>query len=260
MRNNPQKEIIELIKEGISLNKISKKLNIPKSSIYYYYKKIKGRKFPKPIIPNDDKILGEFLGIFAGDGSFFYDKKRYNYTISIGLHAIDDRAYGNYIKSLIEKNFNKKVREYTKDNALTLVFYSKDIFKLIDKYLNLLPKKTYNIYIKKSFNSLSNDFLRLFVRGIVDTDGHHKKDGRIVLCLVSKRMIQQVSSILKSLSINNKVYIKNKKLPKRKQYELTIPKREVEKYIKIIGFSNKRKESINAVAGIRTPVETCLLN
>ena len=35
------------------------------------------------------------------------------------------------------------------------------------------------------------------------------------------------------------------------QYELIIPKKEVIKYINIIGFSNKRKE--NAPAETRTP-------
>ncbi len=88
-----------------------------------------------------------------------------------------------------------------------------------------------------------------FIRGIVDTDGHYKKDGRIVLCLASKKIVYQVSSILKKFNIDNKIYIRK---GERLHYEMIIPKRETVKYLKIIGFSNKRKEK-NAPAEIRNP-------
>ena len=37
--------IIKQINEGNSINKISKSLGLRKSTIYHYYKKIKGRKY-----------------------------------------------------------------------------------------------------------------------------------------------------------------------------------------------------------------------
>ena len=138
-----RKNIINLIHQGVSIPKISKQLDAAKSTIYYHYKKIKGRKFPLVIIPNNDQVIGEFLGAFSGDGSFFFDKKTWHYTTSIHLHAIDDEKYGRYLKSLIEKNFNKKVRIYFKPKKeLVLVFYSKDIFKLIAEYLTIDGNKT----------------------------------------------------------------------------------------------------------------------
>lgn len=242
-------EIIELIKKDYSIPKISKKLNISRSTIYYHYKKIKGKKYIQITIPKDDSILGEFLGIFSGDGSFYYDKKYWHYTMTIKLHAIDDRIYSEYVTRLIEKNFNKKVRTYQKENALTLAFYSKDIFNIINKYLNIYPRKTYDIYIKDSLDKLSNEFLLSFTRGLIDTDGHSKKDGRIVLCLASKKMVYQVSSILNKFDIKNKIYIRNGKVL---HYEMIVPRKEVIKYLRLIGFSNKRKE-INALAEIRNP-------
>ena len=127
-----REKIINLIKRGVSIPKISKELDVGKSTIYYHYKKIKGRRYPLVRIPDNNKVTGEFLGAFAGDGSFFFDKKTGHYTISIHLHPKDDKNYGFYLKDLIEKNFNKKVRFYFKPGReLVLVFYSKDIFKFI---------------------------------------------------------------------------------------------------------------------------------
>lgn len=236
-----RKKIINLIKRNISIPKISKELNIAKSTIYYHYKKIKGRKYKKTKIPEDDKIIGEFMGIFAGDGNFFFDKNKYQYRISIFLHAIDDKIYAEYIKELVKSNFNKKMQEYKRENLLTLRIYSKGIYNMIKENLNLFPAKTYNICIKKPLNKMSKEFLTYFVRGIIDTDGHYKKDGRIVLCLVSKKMVDQVSIILKKFSIDNKIYIRNKKKNEKTQYELIIPRRYAKEYINKVGFSNKRK-------------------
>ena len=234
-----QKEkIIELIQSEVSIPKIAKILNINKSTIYYHYKKIKGKKYQKPTIPVDEQIVGEFLGIFAGDGSYHYEKKTCHYTIAIYLHAVDDKDYGDYVKNLIERNFNKKVRTYQSKNLLTLVFYSKDIYNFITQYLNIVPIKTYSVHLK-NLESLSHDFLTAFVRGIFDTDGHHKYDGRLVICLASKPMIDQIALILNKLDIQNKIYVRN---GPRQHYELNIPRREFSKYHKIIGFSNKRKE------------------
>ncbi|MFW9880704.1 MAG: LAGLIDADG family homing endonuclease [Candidatus Thorarchaeota archaeon] len=234
-------EIKSLIKNNVSIPQISKQLNVAKSTVYYHYKSIKGRKYSIPTIPEKDAVLGEFLGIFAGDGSLILSKD-YHYRISIYLHANDDREYANYIKELIQNNFNKKVREYINENSLHLTFYSVDIYYLIKKYVNLYPHKTYNIYIKNP-EKLSNKFLSYFIRGLFDTDGHHKKDGRLVLCLASKKMIYQMSEILKTrFKILSSVYKRNVKSPWKDQYELYIPKREVAKYRKEIGFSNKRKE------------------
>ncbi|MBI2109900.1 hypothetical protein HYT58_01860 [Candidatus Woesearchaeota archaeon] len=241
MRVNNQ--VLELIRGDNSINKIKELTGLAKSTIYYHYKKIKGKRWPIVTIPADDKILGEFLGIFAGDGSFFHRKKTGHYRIAIHLHAIDDKDYGAYIKGLIEKNFSKKVWEYYRPpNSLSLYFNSVDISNLIKNYLNLYPKKTYDIHLNKPLDGLPKEFLTYFVRGIVDTDGHVNKYGQIVLCLASKRMIEQISLILNKFDIKNKISIREKRPPEHLQYEVKMLRRDAQDYLKIIGFSNKRKE------------------
>ena len=235
--------IIKQINEGNSINKISKSLDLRKSTIYHYYKKIKGRKFKLVKIPTDDKIIGEFLGVFAGDGNFFFEKNIGHYSITIYLHAIDDKEYGFYLKRLIEENFNKKVRIYFKKrNELKLAFYSKDIYKLIDEYLTISGNKTLNVSLKKPISSLTQGFLSHFVRGLIDTDGHVDKYGKIILALISKSAILQTSDILKQFGIENRISLRKLRPNEHQLYELRIARKDSLKYLEIIGFSNKRKE------------------
>jgi hypothetical protein len=238
-----REQIIREIKKGISIPKICKKLQIGKSTVYYHYKKLKGKKYPKTIIPTNQRILGEFIGIFAGDGNRYYWKKNGAYSIRIYLHSIDDLEYSKYIAKLIEDNFNRSVSKYDdkKFNKTTLKFYSKDVFYLLEDYLDLSQRKTKDLQIKRDINTLSKEFQKAFIRGIIDTDGHYKNDGRISISLIALKMIQQISNMLKALKIENKTYKIKKNPPENDLYELIIPRRFAPTYVSIIGFSNKRK-------------------
>ena len=236
-------EMIKQLNTGNSINAISRFLNLSKSTIYHYYKKIKGRKFKLAVVPADDKVLGEFLGAFAGDGGMFYDKKYWHYTISIYLHKTDDKLYSLYLKELIEKNFNKKVRVYIHaGSALRLTFRSKTIYKLIEDYLVTSGNKTLNISIKKPISELSDDFLIYFIRGLIDTDGHVDKYGKVILALISQNMIEQVAIILKKLGIDSKISLRKVRPNEHQLYAIRILKKDAGRYLSLIGFSNKYKE------------------
>ena len=58
LKQEIREAIINQITEGNSINKISKSLGLRKSTIYHYYKKLKGRKFKLVNIPTDDKVIG----------------------------------------------------------------------------------------------------------------------------------------------------------------------------------------------------------
>ena len=64
--------------------------------------------YHKVIIPDDPKLLGEFLGAFAVDGCFQHDKKKGHYKINFYLHGVDDLDYFHYLRKLIETEFSKK--------------------------------------------------------------------------------------------------------------------------------------------------------
>src|SRR4030042_224184 len=206
-------EAINMIKEGISLNKINKKTRIQKSSLYYHYKKIKGKKY---LVPKIDKFdmekIGEFIGIFAGDGSFFFDKKRCHYSIRIytGLY---EKEYRKYLKKFLKKFFGKASRTY-QDNKLNVVtneYYSKIIYEFILEYLAWNKNKTKTIRLK-NIRKHSREFLIGFIRGLLDTDGGiYKPKKKVAFGTASKKLAFQIKEILEILGIKPGFYkYKNK--------------------------------------------------
>lgn len=252
--NKKKSKIINLIQKGESIPKISKQLNVAKSTIYYHYKKIKGRKFSLTRIPKDDKVLGEFVGAFAGDGSFFHGKKTGHYTIKFHLHGKDDHEYYLYLERLIKNNFNKKLRVYRpKKNQLELSLYSKEIFKMLNYFL-ILEGKTKNVCLKGNIDDYSDDFLKYFLRGLFDTDGGVNKY-RIMLKTISKNLMEQASRILFKFLIPHKLIKITDPRPNCQDcYQITIRKSYIKRFSDEIGLSNPRKLRLlkNAPAENRT--------
>jgi intein/homing endonuclease len=247
-----------LIRSGDSLNKISGELGVAKSTIYYHYRKIRGRKYNSVVIPENDSIVGEFLGAFAGDGSFFLDKPTYHYTIRIHLSGKDDVEYAIYLKNLIEDNFGRKANIfYQKPTQLILNVYSKTIYELIEYHLEI-REKTPNVCLKRGIDGYSEDFLRYFLRGLFDTDGCVQPK-RIRLKTISKDLMTQSSMILHKFSIShNLACIKDVRPNCLDCYEITINKGLMRRFLLEIGLSNPRKLKIlkSAAAGFRTPITT----
>lgn len=237
-----RQKIIKMINDGISINNISKTLGIAKSTIYYHYYKIKGRRYSLAVIPKNDKIIGEFLGAFAGDGSYFFDKKTGHHRISIHLNGCDDIEYAMYLKYLIEKNFNKKVcMTIYKETQLTLKFYSRKIYDLIEDTLEIKDDKTFNVCLKNSLGEFSNNFLKFFVRGLFDTDGHVAPYCLVLKC-ISKNLIKQTSIILNRFGIANDFRIaRDKRINCRDCYIVIVKKNQMPRFLSIIGLSNTRK-------------------
>lgn len=238
---NKQNQIIKMIYDGISINKISNELNVAKSTIYHHYRKIKGRKVPQAAIHQEDKVIGEFLGAFAGDGSYFFDPKTYHHTLSFHLHNKDDYLYGLYLQEMIRDRFKVSCRKYSYNNSLSLVLYSKSLCELITKNLIISRDKTLNIALRENISGYSYEFLKWFVRGVFDTDGSVSRY-RIILKMISKNLVDQISVILLGFGIENSTrLIKDKRENCRDCHELTIKKRQMIRFLNCIGLSNPRK-------------------
>ena len=252
--------IKNMIYEGISIPKISSQLNVSKASVYYHYKKIKGRRNSIAIIPEEDYIKGEFLGAFSGDGSFYYEKKKGHYSIRIFLNRIDDYDYHLYLKKLIEINFKRKVQIYYEGpKLLTMRIYSKKIYEFIDSHL-IMKDKTKNVCLKRGLDYYSPEFMRYFVRGLFDTDGN-VQNYRIRLKTISFALMEQVSRILTQFNVTHTFRTVVDPRPNCQiYYEITIRKAEMNNFLHIVGLSNPRKLQIliDAVAGIRTRVHTVM--
>ena len=106
LTNSEKETIINLINNNVSINNISGITNKAKSTIYHHYLKLKGRKCVIPKFNFSENELGEFIGMFAGDGSFFFDKNLYKYNIKI-FTGFQDKNYKEEQIVFLNKIFNK---------------------------------------------------------------------------------------------------------------------------------------------------------
>jgi len=203
-------QIQSLLNEGLSINKISKRLGVGKSTIYFHYKKLFGKK-TKPVTFNfkDEGELGEFLGIFAGDGNFTLTSK-YQYCIRIYTGAYE-KGYLKYLENKLPLWFGKKPFKYSvqykgKTSCIIFLYLSKAIYSLLHEHLFWEGKKGYSVRLR-NFNLGRVDFNRGFLRGIVDTDGsYYAPKRRISFTTVSPYLADQAQLIMMGLGLSPKRY------------------------------------------------------
>ena len=167
--------------------------------------KIKGRKIKQIEFRNipDDEI-GEIIGAFAGDGNFYKDKN-YHYTVQF-LFGYCSEAYARSFEQLLINSFDKKpLRCRAGAGEFALRYYSKKLYLWIRERLDWEGKKTYSVRLR-DLNSHNKQFLIGFLRGLLDTDGHAvKKYRQIHFNTVSQRLANQISEILNTLYIQNRL-------------------------------------------------------
>jgi len=203
-----REEIVLLLKQGTSINKISAKLNVAKSTIYHHYKKLFGKKIKQPIFSagSNPELEGEITGIFAGDGSQYFEPKRYHYQVNVHF-GIKNRDYAEYVKLLFENFFNKhfNLKNEFRHGTLRLQTNSKPIFHFFKNYLNYDCKiKHSTVELKSKENN--NLFYIGFIRGLFDTDGtvlyYPNPNRRIVLLTTTSQMLaKQVKQILEEFKV-----------------------------------------------------------
>ena len=249
LTNSELKKINVLIEKGNSLNKIHKELNKSKTTIYYHFRKRKGlttKRIEK--INKDEKLLGEFLGLFAGDG--YLDKtKDYKYRIFLFFNKKKEKEYTNLlIKNVLLELFNKKPMVIDRKNVIALTYYSKIIYKLVNEYLNWdkSNKKTYSIELRNKKHSV--EFMKGFIRGSLDSDGYLSKN-KISFATVSPGLAEDISLFLTKLGIkHSKTLLKEKRENRKDIFHLFISRYDHKKFMETI----KPRNTINlsAPAGI----------
>ncbi len=241
--NSLKKEIKMYIKEkinnNISINKISLSTGLSKATIYYYYKKIKGRKKKKTNYKiNYSKVEGEVVGIFIGDGSQHYAKVNWNYQTNI--HFGNNFIYVRYVKALYENYFNRVWSLY-KDTSSKNIRYrlravDKKIFYYFQNYIH------YNPHIKHSTVRLKNlDLPKGFkiglIKGLIDTDGtvcKYDNRTRIMYTTTSKILAKQIRLLLQDLRIKSSVYRIVSKRGYKDTYNLQIMTKDINRFLNII--------------------------
>ena len=231
----------ELIREGMSINCISKTLGLWKSTIYYHYKSIKGRKILKPKFTiAGGEVEGEIIGAFASDGSAC---PQADYHISF-YFGKDEIEYAQDFAGILHYYFNKRPYFYQKPEKSVIVvsYRSKDIYhKFIKHYLEWREgeKKTYSVKLREL--PLSKQFLVGFLRGCLDCDGYAK--GRVVqFGGVSKAMLLQIKKIVEDLQFNLRFYTTKDKRPNcADMHYVKIAGDDTKRFLELIKPRNKKR-------------------
>ncbi|HLG23891.1 MAG TPA: LAGLIDADG family homing endonuclease [Candidatus Nanoarchaeia archaeon] len=174
-----------------------------------------GTVYKLNITPKFSKKEGEIAGIFAGDGSQYYEPKagHYENNVHFGGHNYN---YAVYVKSLFEGFFKKKFmfREETL-GRYRLRTHSKEIYYFFKNYLDYKPQIKHCTVRLKSMN-FPREFKIGFLKGFLDTDGNiyrlkQTKKCRIAFYTTSEKLSKQLCKILDELEIKNGVYVNKRK-------------------------------------------------
>lgn len=206
MENRLLKNLKQDYLSGKSLNKLCKKYNLPKSTIYYNlskFKIIRKVKIIKKLKSEDEALMGTFIGIWAGDGSKFRDRGRY--VTKIHLHKENSKLI-YFVSKIVNRLFDKSPCLYLDGgNRASLKFYNKFIHEFIEKYLGVAGNKCLTISLKNNISEYSNDFLNGFLLGLTLSDGSIRK-AIYVYSTISNHLKENVMELLIKKGFHPKLY------------------------------------------------------
>lgn len=164
-----------LISEGKSLNQIRSMTNIGKTTIYYHMRKMNGRKIKLVVLNDKDlEVVGEFIGFFAGDGSYFRNPDQWEHRIRLTFNQNEYTLMEHYRQSLA-RLITKQPNLYRAPSVLIVDVRSKILGEFILRYLKWSGKKVKTICLRDRKFFLDREFLISFLRGLLDADGYIRK-------------------------------------------------------------------------------------
>ena len=158
-----------------SLNFIKLLTGIGKTTIYYYMKKRNGKSIPEVTINTSNlELIGEIVGIFAGDGNYYYDSSKWETKIRFYFNEKETLLSDYYFERLF-LFANKRPFDYNGKSVRIFEFKSKKIGTFLKEYLSWTGKKGYTIHLSKPALCKNKKFALGFLRGLLDSDGYVRK-------------------------------------------------------------------------------------
>ena len=206
---------------------------------------------------NED--LAEETGIHTGDGSMNIYNGTHSYTLA--CHHIDDRAYmDHHLVPLYKRVYGviPKTRNWSK-GTYGFRIHNRGIVEFKRNTLFLPMGKKFDIDIPNQFMK-GPCLIKAFLRGFVDTDGSintylaNKKKiyPRIEMTNISKKLMNHINHILKSMGFRTSIWTVNKNPRWNEALRLMINGFEMlRKWDKEIGFNNPKHIKKLEKLGIR---------
>ena len=168
-------------------------------------------KFNKKLID-----IGWFIGAHTGDGSLGMVNKTWNKRLPKGLRlrilGDNESVVRNFAQ--ICNNITGSKSQYTvssrkiyKTKCWEYYNNTNALFSMAKKYFdNKIGQKCYDCHVF-SFVEKHNLWVP-YLAGLLDTDGHIRKDGKIDLCLCAKDIIYKLSSVLAGAGIRTFITVR----------------------------------------------------
>lgn len=167
----------------------------------------------------DEKLanLGWLIGAHHGDGTLGETKvnkyeKAYRCRI-LGDNEAVVKVYAQRLNQLLGSTalYKKSTRQAHKTDIWEYTCNENNLMKdFADPYLDgLIGRKAYTVVPSKFI--MGNNLWVPYLAGLIDTDGHVKKDGSIHLTSVSKNLISQLAEILSANGIRYNTFTKRTK-------------------------------------------------
>lgn len=207
-------KLFSLVHKGTSLNQMTRIMNRSKTTLYHHVRKMRGLTVIPIKINNDEARIGEFIGVFAGDGCAYKDKNG-GYVVKFCFGVYETDYVMSFLESVLLPLCGKRPHKYQQQGRLVLVYQSKILHKLIKEYLvwDETDKKTYSVCLKKRAHT--ELFVKSFLRGCLDSDGYVSKH-KILFGGVSKPLMEDIQHFLKKSAIKHSVYVYRSKRPGRR--------------------------------------------
>lgn len=184
-----------------------------------------------------DENLANFLGYFAGDGSFENER--------ISLFDADKQTidyYSNLAKIIF--NCNSVISHRQNKGHFVARIYGKPIVKLLRSEFHEL-KYALNTEIPCKILKSTNSVLAAFLRGLFDAEGYVNMERGIGLGINNKKMAQQVQlTLLRFGILASLVEYDNRRNPYSKKHRFTIgitERKSLELFLSLVGFNTGYK-------------------
>ena len=242
-----QEELIlirRLTNEGKSLNYLSNLIGVGKPTIYYQVRKFKPRIKKDFVVNLNDFQIGELIGAFAGDGTYYHSKsdRRSHHKIRYCLSSLTDIPYAKHLMQLLKgMGLNPYIIKKKDGNSIELTINSKSFIEFIKEYLKWDNDKTFSVRLRPLIDSYSDEFLKGFARGLMDTDGFLNPGNAVCAC-ISKELIDNLDSIFRRFGME----VTRKSLKRggnrRELFFVRVRRKSLLQYSRVIGFSNTYKK------------------
>ena len=152
--------------------------------------------------PEFQRELGEFMGVFAGDGNI---NRFRGFKITVFLNSRESE-YAMYLSDLSSSLFGKPFHLWEYRNMIYLMLYGKKLEAIINDYLKFdSDKKVYTIGLKHAVKLYSEEFLRGFAAGLICSDGYIGKK-YVRFSTTSNNLTENYQDILNLFGISHSTF------------------------------------------------------